>query len=278
MDEDYSPTKWRLLDTGARDGATNMAIDEAILESVAAGRGGPTLRFYAWGPPCVSIGFGQPISDVDRAACLQRGWDVIRRPSGGRAILHVDELTYSVCAAPDEPRVAGGIVESYGRLVAGLLAGLCQLGLEPAESKPEYAPEQEAEGPVCFDGPARYEITVAGRKLVGSAQARPKGGILQHGTMPLTGDITRIIDGLVWNGPAARRSARQRLSRRALTLQEALGRAVAFEEAVEAMTIGFRAALNLTLVPGELSAEEWDATERIRREKYTSDSWTSKTC
>jgi lipoate-protein ligase A len=276
MERDYRRAEWRLLNTGARDGATNMAIDEAVLESVVAGRAGPTLRFYAWHPPCVSIGFGQPISDVDRAACLARGWDVIRRPSGGKAILHVDELTYSVCAPPDEPRVAGGIVESYGRLVTGLLAGLRGLGLEPAEAKPEYAPEQEAEGPVCFDGPARYEITVAGRKLVGSAQARPKGGILQHGTMPLTGDITRIIDGLVWNGPAAARSARERLSRRALTLQEALGRAVTFEQAVEAMTNGFRTALNLTLVPGGLSAEEWDLAARIRRDKYTSESWTSK--
>jgi lipoate-protein ligase A len=242
MERDYRRAEWRLLNTGARDGATNMAIDEAVLESVVAGRAGPTLRFYAWHPPCVSIGFGQPISDVDRAACLARGWDVIRRPSG----------------------------------VTGLLAGLRGLGLEPAEAKPEYAPEQEAEGPVCFDGPARYEITVAGRKLVGSAQARPKGGILQHGTMPLTGDITRIIDGLVWNGPAAARSARERLSRRALTLQEALGRAVTFEQAVEAMTNGFRTALNLTLVPGGLSAEEWDLAARIRRDKYTSESWTSK--
>jgi lipoate-protein ligase A len=276
MGRDYPPTEWRLLNTGARDGAANMAIDEAILESVVAGRARPTLRFYAWDPPCVSIGFGQPIHDVDRAACLAGGWDTVRRPSGGKAILHADELTYSVCAPPDEPRVAGGIVESYGRLVAGLLAGLRGLGLEPAEAKPEYAPEQEAEGPVCFDGPARYEITVAGRKLVGSAQARPKGGVLQHGTMPLTGDITRIIDGLVWNGPAARQSARERLSQRALTLETALGRAVSFAEAVEAMTSGFRTALDLTLVPGDLSTEEWDATARIRREKYTNESWTSK--
>jgi lipoate-protein ligase A len=276
MEQAYAPAEWRLLNTGARDGATNMAIDEAILESVVAGRVGPTVRFYSWNPPCVSIGFGQPIHDVDRAACVERGWDVVRRPSGGKAILHVDELTYSVCAPPDEPRVAGGIVESYGRLVAGLLAGLRGLGLEPAEAKPEYGPEQEAEGPVCFDGPARYEITVAGRKLVGSAQARPKGGIMQHGTMPLTGDITRIIDGLVWNGPTARRSARDRLRQRALTLQDALGQAVTFEEAVEAMTRGFRTALNLTLVPGDLSAEEQDAAARIRREKYTSESWTSR--
>jgi lipoate-protein ligase A len=277
MGRDYAPAEWRLLNTSAQDGATNMAIDEAVLESVVAGRVGPTLRFYAWTPPCISIGFGQSIGDVDRTACVERGWDIVRRPSGGKAILHVDELTYSVCAPPDEPRVGGGIVESYGRLVAGLLAGLRGLGLEPAEAKPEYAPELEAEGPVCFDGPARYEITVAGRKLVGSAQARPKEGIMQHGTMPLTGDITRIIDGLRWNGAAARRSARERLSRRALTLERALGRAVTFEEAVEAMANGFRMALNLTLVPGELSAEERDIAARIRREKYTSESWTCKT-
>jgi lipoate-protein ligase A len=116
MNDLYPLTEWRLLVTGARDGATNMAIDEAILGAVAAGRVPPTIRFYTWHPPCLSIGFGQSAGEVDQQRCARRGWELVRRPTGGQAILHVDELTYTVCAPTSEPRVAGGIMESYRRL------------------------------------------------------------------------------------------------------------------------------------------------------------------
>lgn len=281
----YPPAEWRLIETGARDGATNMAIDEAILEAAAAGQVPPTLRFYGWSPPCLSLGYSQSAGAVDRAACAQRNWDVVRRPTGGQAILHLDELTYSVCAPLHEPRVAGGIVESYGRLAAGLLAGLKLIGLEPAEAKPAY-PERPGEpGPVCFDGPARYEITVAlpgpggelvPNKLLGSAQSRRLGGVLQHGTLPLRGDITRIIDALVYEGPGEREAARSHLEGRALTLEAALGRPVPFAQAAETMAAGFERALNLQLLPGELTPPEWAAVERIRAEKYGDEEWTFK--
>jgi lipoate-protein ligase A len=283
MNTAYPPAEWRLLKTGARDGATNMAIDEAILEAVAAGRVPPTLRFYDWDPPCLSLGFSQEAGTVDREACARRNWEIVRRPTGGQAILHVDELTYSVCAPLNEPRVAGGIVESYGRLAAGLLAGLKLIGLQPAEARPDYPGRPGTPGPVCFDGPARYEITLTAtgpagelipRKLLGSAQSRRLGGVLQHGTLPLHGDITRIVDALNHAGPAEREAARAQLQGRALTLETALGRSISFEEMVETMAVGFESALNLQLVPGELTAAEREAVERIRSEKYGDDEWT----
>jgi lipoate-protein ligase A len=283
MDHPYPLAEWRLLHTGERDGATNMAIDEAVLEAVTAGQVPPTLRCYGWRPPCLSLGFSQPAAEVDREACAQRGWDIVRRPTGGQAILHVDELTYSVCAPRHEPRVAGGVVESYGRLAAGLLAGLRLIGLEPAQAKPAYPESQGGVGPACFDGPARYEITLelpdreggaSPRKLVGSAQSRRLGGILQHGTLPLCGEITRIIDGLAFGSPGEREAARARLGRRALTLETALGRPVTFAETAEAMAAGFARALNLRLVPGQLREAEWAASARIRAERYANDAWT----
>ncbi len=278
----YPLSEWRLLDTGARDGATNMAIDEAILEAVTAGQAPPTLRFYGWEPPCLSLGFSQPPADVDQEACARRGWEIVRRPTGGQAILHTDELTYSICAHQDEWRVAGGVVESYGRLAAGLVAGLRRMGLETAEAQPEY-PDSGRPGPVCFDGPARYEITLETvgpncelqrRKLVGSAQSRRLGGVLQHGTLPLTGDITRILDALAGSPDERRQVSRARLRQRALTLETALGRSVTFAEAAVAMAAGFAQALNLRLVRGDLTAAEWGAVERIRRVKYVDDGWT----
>lgn len=123
------PAEWRLLKTGFADGATNMAIDEAILLAVAEGKAPPTLRFYGWEPPCLSIGYSQSMGEVDVDRCRKAGIGLVRRPTGGRAILHADELTYSVVAPQTEPRVAGGVIESYRRLSLGLVAGLRALSL-----------------------------------------------------------------------------------------------------------------------------------------------------
>lgn len=270
----FALATWRLLETGWQDGATNMAIDEAIMEAVAAGEQPPTLRFYGWQPPCLSLGYAQGWQAVDWEACAARGWDVVRRPTGGRAILHVDELTYCVCAPEDEPRLQGGILPSYMRLSAALAHGLELLGLEPQRAG---APEPgAATGPVCFDAPSNYEITSGGRKLVGSAQARRRGMVLQHGTLPLYGDLLRIVNALQFEDEAARAAAAAALHASALTLEEALGRRAPFGEAAAALAAGFAVTLNLQLEPDVLSAGELERTQAIRAEKYANDSWTRR--
>jgi len=273
MTDEYPRATWRLLNTGVADGATNMAVDEAILEAVATGQSLPTLRFYAWQPPCLSVGYAQAVQDeVDLDACRARGIDLARRPTGGRAILHVDELTYSIVVPQSDPRVAGGIVESYRRLCQGLLVGLRTLGLDVVQAgrKP---PGAETLSAACFDAPSDYEITVEGRKLVGSAQARRRGVVLQHGALPLVGDITRIVDVLNLSD-SEREAFRATLRARAITLEAALGRAISFNEAARALADGFAQALNLELVPGELSPDELARTEVLRAEKYAADGWT----
>src|SRR5512134_3495582 len=160
---------WRLIMTPAASGAWNMAVDEAILERAQAGRGEsrPTLRLYAWEPACLSLGQAQPIADVDRARLQVRGWDVVRRVTGGRAILHTDELTYSVTGRANEPMLAGGVLESYSRLAQALLLAVKNLGL-PVEMKAGKANDHPIPNPVCFEVPSTYEITVSGKKLIGS--------------------------------------------------------------------------------------------------------------
>ena len=273
--ETYEPANWRLLVTGLADGPTNMAQDEAILEAVADGASPPTLRFYGWKPACLSLGFRQEwdIADFDR--CAELGWDIVRRPTGGRAILHTDELTYSVCAPVDEPRVRGGVLESYERLAQALLAGLKQMGLEPARAQPYYE-DHGPQGPACYDGPSNYEITIGQRKLLGSAQVRRKNVVLQHGTLPLTGDINRIADALWFEMPGQRTALAIRLGYRATTLEMALGKQVAFDQAVETMTQGFAQTLNLALEPGPLSARETARAIELRAEKYAHDDWTRR--
>ncbi len=266
----YSPVAWRLLVTPPADGATNMAIDEAILHALADGRGRPTLRFYQWDPPCLSLGYNERCTDVDEAACARLGYTWVRRPTGGRAILHTDELTYSVVAPADEPRVAGGVVESYRRLSAGLLAGLRALGTDAVQAQTEKIANRR-QGAACFDTPSNYEITVGGKKLVGSAQVRRRGIVLQHGTLPLTGDLDRIFACLNVTGLSP--SRKTSLLDSACTLEQALGRIVSFEEAVGALVQGFASALNLRLEPGDLTDYERSLAERLRREQYASDDW-----
>ena len=252
---------WRLLLSPPAKGAWNMAVDEAVLAAVGRGEAPPTLRLYAWSPPCLSLGRHQPPNEVDLARLRARGWGMVRRPTGGRAILHTDELTYAVIAPAEHPLMRGGVLPSYRRLAAGLLAALRALGVE-ARMEGEHPPSAEAP-PVCFEVPSSYELTVAGRKILGSAQARRHGAVLQHGSLPLWGDLGRIADALHFPDDAAREAARQAVRRRAITLSEAAGREVTWEEAARAFWQGFSAAWGLRWSFGVLSEGEYaDAVAR----------------
>lgn len=271
----YPAAEWRLIYSDAARGAYNMALDEAILQAVAAGQVPPTLRFFGWSPACLSLGYAQAGSDVDHVASERSGYDVVRRLTGGRAILHTDELTYSVAIPQDDPRVAGGIVESYRRLSGGLVAGLQHLGLQPYSEKAAAGATRDM-GPVCFEVPSHYEITVGGRKLVGSAQVRKRQVVLQHGTLPLAGDIARICDVLVFESADARAAARERVGLRACTLEWALGRVVSWHAAAEALAQGFAETLNVRLSPAALTPEEIAQAGQLAAAKYGNPDWTAR--
>ena len=282
---DPPPSRWRLLLSPLADGATNMAVDEAILLAVAEGTAPPTLRFFGWEPPCLSLGYAQPAADVDLDRLRARGWDLVRRPTGGRAILHTDELTYSVVAPMTDPRVAGGVIESYRRLSAGLMRGLEILGLTVRADKSDKIqisnskiqtpnhPITPSLNPVCFEVPSNYEITVGDKKLLGSAQVRKRGVVLQHGTLPLTGDVARICEGLRFDSEAERQRVAARVHRRATTVLEVLGREVSWGEAAAAMARGFAEMLKLTLGESPLTARESELAAKLRAEKYTTEAW-----
>jgi lipoate-protein ligase A len=275
--EDLPRAQWRLLRHGPARGAYNMAVDAAILELVNEGKSQPTLRFYDWDPACLSLGFAQSYSDIDEDARAKRGWDVVRRPTGGRAILHTDELTYSVIGASDEPRLAGGVLESYKRLSEGLMHSLKLLGL-PVERQPmrEHNGFGELDNPVCFEVPSDYEITLHSKKIIGSAQARRKGGVLQHGSLPLFGDIGRITEILRYPSAERQQESANRVRARAATVEEGLGRKVSFAEAQDAFIRGFAETLNIDFVEGELTDEERVATERWLGERYAAPAWTQR--
>ena len=265
-----------IVETRFRAGAWNMAVDCAIADAVAAGNQPPTLRLYGWQPHCLSLGYGQRLRDVARAALQDRGWDLVRRPTGGKAILHARELTYSLCLPLDHPLAAGDVIESYRRISVGLLRALNLLGA-PASARHQGAEHSGAQaGPVCFELSSHYEITVAGRKLVGSAQLRRKGMLLQHGSLPLTGDVARICDVLVFAAAEERAEQVERIRQRAITLADAIGREPSWREAAQAFEAGFAEVSDMTLARGQLSASECASAELHHRERFGDPAFTAK--
>ena len=258
-------------------GARNMAVDEAILESAGQGLVLPTLRLYAWQPACLSLGYAQSAGDVDFSALQTNGWDLVRRPTGGRAILHSDELTYSVCGPVNERRLSGSLLESYQMLSTALLRALELLAI-PAQAmkKGSATTQQKAPNPVCFEVPSNYEITINGKKLIGSAQARRKEGILQHGSLPLKGDLSRIVQALAFPDPEQRRQAAERLLQRAATAEQALGTPPTWKQAAQAFANAFAEILNLEWVETPLTPSEHARAQRLYLEKYSNPKWTKK--
>lgn len=249
-----------------------MAVDETIMEAVEQHLSLPCLRLFAWHPPCLSIGYAQTSSDVDLILLSSQGWDWVRRPTGGRAILHTDELTYSVIAPASDPRLSGGVIESYRHLSAALLTALHTLNI-PAISLPNKQADNLGVGAVCFEVPSNYEITIWGKKIIGSAQARRKNVVLQHGTFPLSGDLSRITWVLAFPDEQTRMDAQISLLSHSITAEQVLGENISWQDAANAFIFGFQVELNLELIPETLSPREISRAEQLLREKYAHSSW-----
>ncbi len=253
-----------------------MAVDESILEHIHRGESIPTLRLYSWNPPCLSLGHAQSFADVDMERVKAHGWEVVRRVTGGRAILHTDELTYSVTGSAEESVLAGGVLESYNRLAQALMYAIRELGL-PVEMKEHITePATLNLNPVCFEVPSTYEITVNGKKLIGSAQARKKVGVLQHGSLPLKGDLTRICQALKFKDESARENAAQRLLARATTVESIIRVETDRETAAQSFVKGFETQLGIHFQRGKISESESERAEELVKEKYANPAWTER--
>jgi lipoate-protein ligase A len=252
---------WRLIDTPPAPGAWNMAVDEALAASVAAG-GDPVLRFYRWEPACLSLGRNQPARGrYDLAALAAAGIDVVRRPTGGRAVLHRRELTYAV-AAPEA--MFGGPRQAYAAINRALVAGLRRLGADVALQPAGGRPPPPSLAP-CFAQPVEGEVVAGGRKLVGSAQRRLGSTLLQHGSLPLHDDQSAVAAFVAGGERAAEAPP--------ATLAEALGREPGWEELTAALAAGWEAALGAVLAPSALSGREM-ASAREAAARYAGPAWT----
>ncbi len=272
---------FRLLDTGRASGAFNMALDEAILMQVARGESPPTIRFYAWSAPTISIGYFQRIDrDIDSDRVRSHGFDIVRRMTGGRAVLHDRELTYSVMAPGDHPFAKSSVVESYRLLSCGLREGFINLGVH-ADVVSLAQPSERAKfatlgSAACFDSPSWYELVVEGRKIAGSAQVRAHGGLLQHGALLLDLEPDDLFDVLLFRDDRERERVRAEFDARAVSVRQLTGRAVSYGEAATAFADGFSDGLNVQLIPMNPTEQELAAAHTLMEQKYSQDTWTRR--
>jgi lipoate-protein ligase A len=254
---------WQFRNTGYRTGAENMKYDGQLAQSLLASDHPFVVRVYGWKPPAISLGWHQNIEEIDLELCAQAGIDVVRRPTGGRAILHSDEVTYSVAMVASQKSV----LSVYQQISEALVQGLRELGAEVAleKSQPHFPSLYRSPSAVaCFASVARYEIHIGGRKLVGSAQrrfARPDGQevVLQHGSILLGEDHQRMVEFLKGLRSDQRDQLRLDLGKNTIDLSSALGRRVRFEEVVPLLRVGFEKAWGMEFSNLGMNAEMSDS-------------------
>jgi len=258
---------WRLIRSGQLTGAMNMALDDALLHSVASGTSVPILRLYRWQPATLTVGYAQTIdAGIDLGACRAGGIDVVRRPTGGRAVLHDREVTYAVIAPVGGP-FGSGVAESY-RVIAGVLRNvLCKFGL-PAELVPGKSRGQPGRA-ACFTAPAQHELLIAGCKVAGCAQKRRGQMFLQHGSIPLDLDLDllqQLMPAPPGEAPADRFRTIGWLNRFAPV-------PLLVDEVEDALVEGFAADLGIHFEPGMPTLEENDVAERLHAKWYGNRAW-----
>jgi lipoate-protein ligase A len=269
--------QWRLILDKAACGAWNMAVDEALLLSHAAGDAPPTLRFYDWEPACISIGrfqetrkaeggtrnSQQKAVETHHSPLTTHHFDLVRRPTGGRAVLHQHEITY--CAVVNEallPCDARSVVGAYRWLSTGLAAGLHTLGVNAVLAKPtpDLSCRASAQTANCFSSAARCDFLVGEKKLIGAAQCRKRGVILQHGSLLLE------MDGAAWEAAIGG-------SMDAVVSLQSLGVTASRPTIIAALGAGLESTLDISLCEGVLDAGECTTASRLHREKYTQHAW-----
>jgi lipoate-protein ligase A len=260
--------RWKLLiEPAPLPGPWNMAVDEVLFRRVESASL-TYLRFYQWDRPTASLGYSQVAAKViDTDFCRRRGVGIVRRITGGKLVLHDREVTYAV-ASSDASIFTETLRDSYRLISRALLEGLVLMGLSPRMA--ETSPPGYVRGTMpCFALPARDEIEIGGKKIVGSAQKRAGAAFLQHGSIPLEKDddllaaVSAPAAGAVPAGEAGMTS-----------LAEALGRPVDFAWAVDRFCRGFSEAFGVEFEPFELGPEDREAVSALRASRYATDAWT----
>jgi lipoate-protein ligase A len=263
---------WRLIDTGVHSASHNMALDEAISASVRHHDAPPTLRIYGWEKPSVSIGCFQKSRDIDVTYCREKKIPIVRRPTGGRAVFHNNEITYSFSAKTKTGLFSGGLFDSYKKISCALGLALAKIGLSPEITTRKKFPESGIQeprpySPLCFQSVSYGEVSVGTKKLIGSAQKRWADGFLQQGSIPLmkeSPETVKKVFGATY--PQDEKNS-------SICLEELIPD-LSCERVKEAIRVSFEEIFNVEFDISTLSEEEHSLAQELEVQKYLSDEWT----
>ena len=273
--------KWIYIDSGNESPSFNMALDEALLEWHSEGKIPPAVRFYGWDPATLSIGYFQKVEkEIDMEAVKAHGLGFVRRPTGGRGVLHEHELTYSVVVSEDHPKMPVSVTEAYRVISEGILRGFRNLGFAADFAVPKTEEEKNSlknpRSSVCFDAPSWYELVVEGRKVAGSAQTRQKGVILQHGSILLDLDEDKLFSLFHYSSDRVKERMKAAFKSKAVAINQLSERQVGIEGAKAAFKKGFEEGLGIDLIPYDLSDEQLNHVQKIAKDVYENDEWNFK--
>ncbi|MGP4041988.1 lipoate--protein ligase family protein [Gracilibacillus sp. D59] len=264
---------WYFIDTQQQSPAYNMAVDECLLNWHSNKKIPPTIRFYEWLPAGLSIGYFQKtVNKIDLEAVQNSDIELVRRLTGGRAVLHDQELTYSVIVSEDHPKMPKSVKEAYLVLSKGLLEGFRTLGIDASFAIPE-GKLNTTQSAVCFEEPSWYELVVDNKKAAGSAQTRKQGVILQHGSIPLTVDNDKLYDLFVYRNERVKQRAREAFNDKAISIEQVAKRNVTLEEMKHAFKKGFETGLDIKLQEIQFNKEQEQEIHALMESKYLSDQW-----
>ncbi|MFS0752109.1 biotin/lipoate A/B protein ligase family protein [Oceanobacillus sp. 1P07AA] len=259
--------KWAFLENTPQDAAINMALDEALLHWHRKGEIPPALRFYRWNKPTLSIGYFQKVDGkIDFQGMKKHHCQLVRRMTGGSAVLHEDELTYSIVISEEHERVASSIRQAYYDLSKGILRAYQLLGIQV-----DYASEQisKERSTICFEQPAFYELVANGKKISGNAQIRKRGILLQHGSIPISMNVEMLFDLFQFSTEQLKKRKKQGFYKKATTINTELGEKQSYEVVRNAFQQGFSEILNIELEPITLTDEQWKEVYQIAEANYS---------
>ena len=269
---------WHFVNTKSSNPFYNMAVDEALMNFVSREEIDPVIRFYTWDPATLSIGYFQKLTkEIDIEKVKEKGFGLVRRATGGRGVLHVKELTYSVIVPESHPNMPQTVTEAYRVISEGLLEGFKALGFEAYFSVPKSKEAREKlkspRSSVCFDAPSWYELVVEGRKIAGSAQTRQKGVILQHGSILQDINVDELFDMFTYRNDRLKEKMKAAFMDKAIAINDISDRHITLEEMETAFYEGFKKGLNIEFKPLEFTESQKEEIKHLE-DKYRSEEWT----
>ncbi len=262
-------SNWRFLNTGAKDCYHNMAIDEVLATKSVPHDKRSIFRVYRWQPYAISLGYNQNPNDLDLERCKQDKIDIVRRPTGGRAVLHAEEITYSIIIPKNSEFYSSDVLATYNRINQGILTGLHLLGVKAElvehslnEDKKSFSYKDKIP---CFSQSAKFEIAFQGKKLVGSAQRRYESSILQHGSILIGAYHLRLADYIKTLKGASAEKFKQALAEKTISISQILPSRINYDKIIWAIKTGFQEHFNLDFLEGQLTSQEKIEAQRLAK-------------